>query len=55
MGIFELPPPATSVEIATIETCYMISSTLSGLRESMGDFDISTLDDVLPLIPLEIQ
>ena len=27
MGTFALPPPATSAEIASIETCYMISST----------------------------
>ena len=52
MGTFALSSPATSTEIASIETCYMISSTLSGLRESTGDFDISTLDDVLPLSPI---
>ena len=33
----------------------MISSTLSSLRESTGDSDISMLDDVLPLSPIELQ
>ena len=55
MGTFALPSPATSAEIASIETCYMISSTLFGLRKSTGNSDISTLDDVLLLNPLELQ
>ena len=55
VGTFALPPPMTSAEIVSIETCYMISSTLSGLRKSMGDSDISTLDDVLPPNPIKLQ
>ena len=54
MGTFALPLPLTSIEIASTETCYMISSTLSGLREIMGDSDISMLDDVLPPKPIEL-
>lgn len=54
MGTFALPSPMTLAEITSIETCSMISSTLSGLRESMGDSDISTLDDVLPPSPIEL-
>ena len=54
MGTFTLPPPTTSAEIASIETCYMISSTLSGLRESTSDSEISMLDEFLPPIPIEM-
>ena len=54
MGTFALPLPMTPTEIASIETCYMISSTLSGSRKSTGDSDISTLDDVLPPSPIEL-
>ena len=54
MGTFALPPPATSAEIAGIETYYMISSTLSGLRKSMGDSNISTLDEFLWPSPIEM-
>ena len=54
MGTFALPLPATSVEITSIDTCYMISSTLSGLRKSMGDSDISALDEFLPPSPIEL-
>ena len=54
MGTFALQPPATSAEIASIETCYMISSTLSGLRESVSDSEISKLDDVLLPNPIEL-
>ena len=54
MGTFALLPPATSAKIASIETCYIISSTLSGLRESTGDSEISTLDEFLPPNPIEL-
>ena len=54
MGTFALLLPATSVEIASIETCYMISSTLSSLRESTGDSDISMLDEFLLPSPIEL-
>ena len=54
MGTFALLPPATSIEIASIETCYMISSNLASLRESTGVYDISTLDDVLLPNPIEM-
>ena len=55
MGTFALLPPTTSAKIASIETCYMISSTLSGLRESTGDSKISTLDEFLLPSPIELQ
>ena len=55
MGTFALLLLATSAKIASIETYYMISSTISGLRKSTGDSDISTLDDALPLNPIELQ
>ena len=54
MGTFGLLPPATSEEITSIETCYMISSTLSGLWESTCDSNISTLDEFLPPSPIEL-
>ena len=54
MGTFALPPPMTSVEIASIKTCYMISSTLSSLRNSTGDSDISTLDEFMSPNPIEL-
>ena len=54
MGAFALPSPVTSAEIASIETFYMVSSTLSGLRESTDVYDISTLDDVLLPNPIEL-
>ena len=54
MGTFALPPPATSAKIVSIETCYMISSTLSGLRKSMGDSHISTLDEFPPPSPIDL-
>ena len=54
MGTFALPLPATSIEIASIETCYMISSTPSGLRKSTGDSEIVTLDEFLPPSPIEL-
>ena len=53
MGTFSLSPPPMSAEIASIETCYMISSIPSGLRESMGDFEIVTLDEFL--LPSHIE
>ena len=54
MGTFALPPPVTLAEIASIETCYMISSTPSGLRESRGDSEIVTLDEFLPPNPIDL-
>ena len=54
MGTFALPPPVTSEQIENRETCYMISSTIFGLRESTGDYEISMLDDVLPPNPIEL-
>ena len=47
MGTFALPSPATSTEIANIETCYMISSTPSSLRKITGDSKVLTLDEFL--------
>ena len=54
LGTFALPLPVTSVEITSIETYYMIPSTPSGLRESMGDFEIVTLDEFLLPNPIEL-
>ena len=54
MGTFALQPPAKSAEITSIETCYMISSTLYGLRESTGDSKISTFDEFLLPSPIEL-
>ena len=54
MGTFALPPPTTSAEIESIETCYMISSTPSGLRKRTGDSEIVTLDDFFPPIPIKL-
>ena len=54
MGTFALLSLTTLVEIASIETFYIISSTLSGLRESTRDYDISMLDEFLPPSPIEL-
>ena len=54
MGTFALPPLATSIEIASIETCYMISSTPSVLRKSTGDSKIFNLDEFLLPTPIEL-
>ena len=54
MGTFALQVPMTSAEIASIETYYMISSTPSGLRNIMGDFEVVTLDEFLPPSPIEL-
>ena len=54
MGTFALPLPVTSAEISSIETYYMISSTPSDLRESMGDSEIVLLDEFLPPNPIEL-
>ena len=52
MGSFAFPLPAKSTKIASIETCYMISSPPSVLRESMGDSKIVNLDAFLPPNPI---
>ena len=54
MGTFSLSLPMTSTEIASIDTCYMISSTLFGLRESTGDSELTTLDEFFPPNPIEL-
>ena len=54
MGTFPLLLPATSTKIASIETCYMISSTPSGLRKSTGDSEIVMLDEFMPPNPIEL-
>ena len=54
MGTFAFPSPATSEKITVIETCYMISSTPSGLRESTDDSEIVTLDEFFPPSPIEL-
>ena len=54
MGTFALLLPATLKKIASIETCYMISSTPSSLRESTYDSEIVTSDEFLPPSPIEM-
>ena len=39
MGTFSLPPPSSFVEVATVETCQMISSTSSKFKKSSDYFD----------------
>ena len=55
MGTFALPLPTTSAEIVSMGTWYMISSTPSGLRKSMSDFEIVTLEEFLPPNPIELS
>jgi len=50
MGTFALPPPINLVEVASIGTCNMISSTLKS-SENDNDMDHTM---VLPLSPIEI-
>ena len=55
MGTFALSPLVTLAKIASIETSYMISSTLSDLRESTSDYEITMLDEFLSPSPIELK
>jgi len=39
MGTFSLPPPSNLAEVATMETCHMISSTSSTIKKNSDHFD----------------
>ena len=51
MGTFALPPPSNLAEVATVETCHMISSRSSNIKKNSDHFDSMDHREVLPSSP----
>lgn len=51
MGNFSLPPPSNLAEVATLETCHMISSKSSKIKKKFDHFDSVDHREVLPPSP----
>ena len=51
MGTFSLPPPSNLAEVATLETCHMISATSSKIKKNSHHFDSVDHHEVLPPSP----
>ena len=53
MDTFSLPSPSGFMEVATVETCHMISSTSSEFKKSFDFFDSEDHREALPPNPIE--
>jgi len=53
MGTFALLPPSNLAEVATVETCHMISSTSSNIKKNFEHFISMDHHHVLPPRPIE--
>ena len=51
MGNFSLRPPSNLAEVATVETCHMISSTSSKIKNNSEHFDSIDHREVFPPSP----
>jgi len=51
MDTFALPPPSNPVEVVTVETCHMISSTSSKIKKNSDHFNSVDHREVLPPSP----
>ena len=53
MGTFSLPSPSSFTEVATVETCHMISSTSFEIKKSSDYFNSEDHHEELPPSPIE--
>jgi len=54
MGTFSLPSPSQKMEVAKVETCNMISSTLFELWEISNNYEADMLNETMTLSPIEL-